>query len=40
MRDKIFETNDLLLVLPTTEYQKRVPISISTSSKDSVIISL
>ena len=35
-----FKTEALLLVLPTTEYQKRVPVSIGTSLTDTAVDSL
>ena len=36
----VFKTGALLLVLPTTEYQKRVPITIGTSLTDMAVNSL
>ena len=36
----MFETNALLLVLPTTEFHKRVPLSKGTSITDLVVNSL
>ena len=36
----VFKTEDLLLVLPTTEYQKRVPVTIGTSLTDMAVDSL
>ena len=36
----VFETEALLLVLPTTEYQKRVPVTIGTSLTDIAVDSL
>ena len=36
----MFETEALLLVLPTTEYQKRVPVTIGTSLTDMDVDSL
>ena len=36
----MFETETLLLVLPTTEYQKRVPVTISTLFTDMTVDSL
>ena len=36
----MFKTEALLLVLPTTEYQKRVPITIGTSLTDMAVDSL
>ena len=35
-----FKTEALLLVLPTTEYQKRVPVTIGTSQTDIAVDSL
>ena len=40
MGTHVFKTEALLLVLPTTEYQKRVPITIGTSLTDMVVDSL
>ena len=40
MGTHVFKTEVLLLVLPTTEYQKRVPISIGTSLTDMAVDSL
>ena len=40
MGTHVFKTEALLLVLPTTEYQKRVPITISTSLTDMAVDSL
>ena len=36
----VFETEALLLVLPTTEYQKRVPVTIGNSLTDMAVDSL
>ena len=36
----VFETEVLLLVLPTTEYQKRVPVTIGTSLTDMAVDTL
>ena len=36
----VFETEALLLVLPTTEYQKRVPLTIGPSLTDMAVDSL
>ena len=36
----VFKTEALLLVLPTTEYQKRVPVTIGTSHTDMAVDSL
>ena len=36
----MFETKALLLVLPTTEYQNRVPVTICTSLTDMAVDSL
>ena len=36
----VFKTEALLLVLPTTEYQKRVPVTIGTSLTDMAVDSL
>ena len=40
MGTHVFEAEDLLLVLPTTEYQKRVPVTIGTSLTDVAVDSL
>ena len=40
MGPHVFETEALLLVLPTTEYQKRVPVTIVTSLTDMAVESL
>ena len=40
MGTHVFKTEALLLVLPTTEYQKRVPVTISTSLTDMAVDSL
>ena len=40
MGTHVFKTEALLLVLPTTEYQKRVPVTIGTSLKDMAVDSL
>ena len=40
MGTHVFETEALLLVLPTTEYQKRVPVTIGTSFTDMAVDSL
>ena len=40
MGTHVFKTEALLLVLPTTEYQKRVPVSIGTSLTDMAVESL
>ena len=40
MGTHVFETEALLLVLPTTEYQKRVPVTIGTSPTDMAVDSL
>ena len=40
MGTHVFKTEALLLVLPTTEYQKRVPITIGTSLTDMAVDSL
>ena len=40
MGTHVFKTEDLLLVLPTTEYQKRVPVTIGTSLTDMAVDSL
>ena len=40
MGTHMFKTEALLLVLPTTEYQKRVPITIGTSLTDMAVDSL
>ena len=40
MGTHVFETEALLLVLPTTEYQKRVPVTIGTSLTDMAVDSL
>ena len=40
MGTHVFMTEALLLVLPTTEYQKRVPVTIGTSLTDMVVDSL
>ena len=37
MRTHTFEIEALLLVLPTTEYQKRVPVAIGTTNTDMVV---
>ena len=36
----MFESDALLLVLPTTEYQRRVPVTIGTSLSDMAVDSL
>ena len=36
----MFKTEALLLVLPTTEYQKRVPVTIGTSLTDMAVDTL
>ena len=40
MGTHVFKTEALLLVLPTTEYQKRVPVTIGTSLTDMTVDSL
>ena len=40
MGTHVFKTEGLLLVLPTTEYQKRVPVTIGTSLIDMTVDSL
>ena len=40
MGTHVFKTEALLLVLPTTEYQKRVPVTICTSLTDMAVDSL
>ena len=40
MGTHVFMTEALLLVLPTTEYQKRVPVTIGTSLTDMAVDSL
>ena len=40
MGTHVFKTEALLLVLPTTEYQKRVPVTIGTSLTDIAVDSL
>ena len=40
MGTHVFKTEALLLVLPTTEYQKRVPVTIDTCLTDMAIDSL
>ena len=40
MGTHVFKTEALLLVLPTTEYQKRVPVTIGTSLTDMAVDSL
>ena len=40
MGTHVFKTEALLLVLPTTEYQKRVPVTIGTSLTDMAVESL
>ena len=40
MGTHVFKTEGLLLVLPTTEYQKRVPVTIGTSLTDMAVDSL
>ena len=40
METHVFKTEALLLVLPTTEYQKRVPVIIGTSLTDMAVDSL
>ena len=40
MGTHVFKTEALLLVLPTTEYQKRVPVTIDTSLTDMAVDSL
>ena len=40
MGPHVFETEAYLLVLPTTEYQKRVPITIFISLTDMVVDTL
>ena len=37
MGTHVFKTEALLLVLPTTEYQKRVPVTIDTSLTDMAV---
>ena len=37
MGTHVFNTEALLLVLPTTEYQKRVPVTIGTSLTDMAV---
>ena len=37
MGTHLFKTEALLLVLPTTEYQKRVPVTIGTSLTDMAV---
>ena len=40
MGTHVFKTEALLLVLPITEYQKRVPVTIGTSLTDMAVDSL
>ena len=40
MGTPVFKTEAILLVLPTTEYQKRVPVTIGTSLTDMAVDSL
>ena len=40
MVTRMFKTEALLLVVPTTEYQKRVPVTIGTSLTDMAVDSL
>ena len=40
MGTHVIKTEALLLVLPTTEYQKRVPVTIGTSLTDMAVDSL
>ena len=40
MGTHVFRTEAFLLVLPTTEYQKRVPVTIGTSLTDMAVDSL
>ena len=40
MGTHVFKTEALLLVLPTTEYRKRVPVTIGTSLTDMAVDSL
>ena len=40
MGTHVFKTEALLLVLPTTEYQKRVPVTIGTLLTDMAVYSL
>ena len=40
MGTHVFKTKALLLVLPTTEYQKRVPVTVGTSLTDMAVDSL
>ena len=40
MEPHVFKTEALLLALPTTEYQKRVPVTIGTSLTDMAVDSL
>ena len=40
MGTHVFKTEALLLVMPTTEYQKRVPVTIGTSHTDMAVDSL
>ena len=40
MGTHVFKTETLLLVLPTAEYQKRVPVTIGTSLTDMAVDSL
>ena len=40
MGTHVFKTEALLLVLPTTEYQKRVPVTLGTSLTDMAVDSL
>ena len=40
MGTHVFKTEALLLILPTTEYQKRVPVTIGTSLTDMAVDSL
>ena len=40
MGTHVFKNEALLLVLPTTEYQKRVPVTIGTSLSDMAVDSL
>ena len=40
MGPHVFETEAFLLVLPTTEYQRRVPVTIGTSLTDMAVDSL
>ena len=40
MGPHVFETEALLLVLPTTEYQRKVPVTLDTSLTDMAVDSL